>query len=96
MTDVDYIRAGVALADEWEIVITLFKTAAIIPPFIEIDEDGIQGWSLEYRHQGILDALAAQLARQMMTVYDLAIYSTWHDDPMKTIKAIVDSGKLSE
>jgi len=106
MTDQDYIKAAVELADGWEITKSEFGTIMIVPPFLTPDYEGLQGWSLEFVHQGIIDALAAQLRRQcrkidkwvdvqvrMLSLNSVDDYKN-HDEAMYDIRAIVDSEVL--
>jgi len=89
MTDQDYIKAGVKLADGgWT-----YHDG-------DCSHEETERWFIGCKLPQVwLDALAAQLARQYRKRYVLARFLTddrlfYEDDPMITIKAIVDSGKL--
>ena len=107
MTDQDYIKAGVGLADGWEI-----EGGIVYPPF----RNHPVAMSVENPHTPILDALAAQLVRQVDALDNLWVCieddrtSIQHDTDgtvaqllqmekpdrtLNTIKAIVDSGALT-
>jgi len=100
MTDQDYIKAAVELADGWT-----YHDG-------DCSHEETERWFIDCKLPQVwLDALAAQLVRQVdvLNVTNLEIYNdgvyigTDHDDniiisdsdrTMNTIKAIVDSGKL--
>lgn len=101
MTDNEYIRKAVELADGWEVT----DTGDIISP--------IAAYVGEPMHQCFLDALAAQLVRQVDALPEpirvladrscecgagrsFTVVGTRHsnDRTMNTIKAIVDSEVL--
>jgi hypothetical protein len=99
MTDQDYIRKAVELADGWD----LFQDVDCL--YIDVD-----GRTFEEDHQLILDALAAQLVRQVdaqgeevwvcsteveiTDMQDRLILIEGPDRTLNTIKAIVESGVL--
>lgn len=85
MTDQDYIKAAVKLADGWE-------WSGLI---LETDEDRFH----EPLSDAALDALVAQLARQTYEKWrDIGKTPefVYQIDPMDTIKEIIDDGWLDE
>jgi len=87
MNDQDYIRKAVELADGWNIGETDFGTTVIVPPFITPEVEGLQGWSIDNIHHGILDALAAQLVRQVDAIKYHEVMTTCN-----TVDVIKDDG----
>ena len=99
MTDEDYIKQAIELADGWSISEGRF----FVPPFFNLSTEQLQ--------QSDLDALAAQLVRQVdaLGYVEILIFACGTEvrlsgqehvariasgRTMNTIKAIVDSGVL--
>lgn len=84
MTDNDYIRAGVELAEGWYFEVHHNKVSdAIRSP------SGYRSFVGDTDE--ILDALAAQLARQYMQQRNEIL--SYQSDPMDTIRYVVDRNK---
>lgn len=85
MTDQDYIKAAVELAD------------GFAPDALQISST--EDMQIGFEEQFFLDALAAQLARQTYEKWNdtgKAAEFVYQTDPMDTIKEIIDDGWLDE
>jgi len=82
ISDRDYIRCGVAVADGWSVNKQGQTVTSSGGYFGNIDD------------QEIRDALTAALVRQYLRKCTATVYTAWHSDSMKTIRFIIDSGVL--
>lgn len=109
MTDEEYIRKAVELADGWEWQEITDTLADVVFPWYDGANRLFTGHLLA-QNQLLMDALAAQLVRQVGDWFDsltdtaaitrvkpISFASQWlGGDSLGTIKAIVDSGVLEE